>query len=91
MIAAAKRSGRSVTARPIVMPPALPPWPASFFGDVQPSLTSHSAQAMKSFHVFGLFAFCPARCYSCPFSPPPRTWAMAITPPFSSQASRVGL
>ncbi len=77
-------------ARPIRMPPALPPWPASFAGEVHFSRTRYSPQAMKSFHVFGFVVFCPAACHSCPSSPPPRTCATAITPPFSSHASRRG-
>ena len=35
----------------------------------------YSTHAMKSFQVFGLFIFWPAKCQSLPFSPPPRTWA----------------
>jgi len=52
-IAALNRSGRSVIARLIRIPPALVPVPASFSGLVYPFFTKYSAHAIKSFQVFG--------------------------------------
>ena len=71
--AAANSSGRSVIARPTRMPPALPPLMPSLAGVVHPSAIRYSAQAAKSFQVFGLVASLPARCHSSPNAPPPRT------------------
>ena len=49
------------TGRPKgIVPPALPPRPASFAGRVYPDLTRYSAQAMKSFQVFGFVDLRPA-------------------------------
>ncbi len=53
-IAAPNRSGRSVIARPIRMPPALVPSPNRCAGLVNLWSTRYSPQAMKSFQVFGL-------------------------------------
>src|SRR5215472_15575912 len=55
-IAARNKSGRSVIARLIKMPPALVPVPASFSGLVYPFFTRYSAHEIKSFQVFGLVA-----------------------------------
>src|ERR1700733_5000282 len=78
-IAAANKSGRSVMARLIKTPPALVPSPASFFGEVKPFEIKYSAQLIKSFQVLGLVVLKPALCQASPFSPPPRTCAIAIT------------
>ena len=56
-----------------------------------PCPTSHSAAAMPSFQVLCFVVFQPARCQASPKIPPPRTFAMAKTPPRSSHASRRGL
>src|SRR5205085_2234597 len=53
-IAARNRSGRSVIARLIKIPPALVPVPVSFSGLVYAFLTRYSPHEIKSFQVFGL-------------------------------------
>jgi hypothetical protein len=75
--AAPKRSGRSVIARPMVMPPALPPSPARWAGEVYLWSTRYCAAAMKSRQVLCLVSSLPARCHPSPYSPPPRTCATA--------------
>ena len=54
LMATANKSGRSVMALPIKMPPALVPSPISFFAEVYPLLIKYSPQEIKSFHVLGL-------------------------------------
>ena len=66
--AAAKRSGLSVNARRIRIPPALPAEAASLAGLGYPFCSRYSAHAMKSFHVFGFFSCIPAWCHSSPLS-----------------------
>src|SRR3984885_13690835 len=83
---AANSAGRSVSARPTVIPPAEPPCTASRDGVVQPSRTSASQQSMRSRQVLGLESFWPAFHQRRPYSPPPRTCAVAITPPCSRNA-----
>src|ERR1017187_4380734 len=87
--AAANKSGRSVMARLIRIPPALGPVPPSFRGLVYPFLMRYSAQEMKSFHVFGLVVLKPALYHSSPFLPPPLTCAMATTTPRSATELRM--
>ena len=79
--AAANRSGLSVMARLMRIPPALVPVPASLWGRVKPALTRYSAHEMKSFQVFGLVVLKPALYQASPFSLPPRGWALATTTP----------
>src|ERR1035441_2914147 len=50
-MAAANKSGRSVMARLIRIPPALVPVPPSFWGLVYPFFTRYSAQEIKSFQA----------------------------------------
>ena len=83
--AAPKSSGRCVMHAPTSSPPLLPPWIASFRGDVYLFAMSHSAAAMKSSKTFCFFAFMPASCHSTPYSPPPRRFGIAKTPPISIQ------
>src|SRR6266704_3772826 len=80
-IAARNRSGRSVMARLMRIPPALVPVPPSFSGLVYPFFTRYSAQEMKSFHVFGLVVLYPALYQASTFSLPPLGWAKARTTP----------
>src|SRR6266404_5341685 len=87
--AAANKSGRSVMARLMRIPPALVPVPASFWGLVYPFLTRYSAQEMKSFHVLGLVVLNPALYQASPFSPPPRGCAKASTTPRSATEVRM--
>src|SRR5947208_16225846 len=84
--AAANRSGRSVMPRPIVMPPALPPSPASRAAAVNLYPIRYSAHAMKSRHVFDLVNSFHATCHSSPYSPPPRACATAHPPPRPAHA-----
>src|SRR5262249_42603184 len=79
--AAPKRSGRSVIARLIRIPPALVPVPPSFAGLVKTFFTSYYAQAMQSVQRLGLVVLNPALYQATPFSLPPRTWANASTIP----------
>jgi hypothetical protein len=90
-ITPAKRSGLSVSARPTVMPPAEPPEMVSVALEAQPSRMRCSQQSMRSRQVFGLVSFCPPFHQRLPYSPPPRTWAVAKTPSRSSRASVRGL
>src|SRR6185312_7495840 len=53
-MAAPKRSGLSVMALVVVMPPALVPIADNFAADVYLFLMRYSAQAIKSFQVLGL-------------------------------------
>src|SRR5438309_3123871 len=78
-IAALNKSGRSVIARLIRIPPALVPVPASFSGLVYPFFTKYSAHAIKSFQVFGFVVLYPALYHASPFSLPPRGCAKAST------------
>ncbi len=54
------RTGCSVMGRPIVMPPALVPSPASRAGEVYLLSIRYSPQAIRSRHVFGLVSFIPS-------------------------------
>src|SRR5688500_15329098 len=87
LIAAPKRSGRVVIALLIKIPPALPPMIPKCCGEVYFSAIKYSAQAIKSFQVFGLVAPLPAKCHSSPYSPPPRTPVHTTMPPRSSHGS----
>jgi hypothetical protein len=75
---------------PISSPPLLPPSIASRRGLVYPALTRCSAQAMKSSNTFCFLRRRPASCQAWPNSPPPRRFAIATTPPASSQIRRPG-
>jgi hypothetical protein len=72
-MAPANNSGRSVAARPTVMPPAEVPLMVSSCGVVQPAAISCCAQAMRSRQVLGLLASLPPSRQASPSSPPPRT------------------
>src|SRR5215831_4677709 len=80
-IAARNKSGRSVIARLIKIPPALVPVPDSLSGLVYLCLTRYSPQEIKSFHVLGLVVLYPALYHASPFSLPPRGCANASTTP----------
>ena len=54
--------------------------------DVQPVAMSHSAAAWKSSKTFCFLPSIPSRCQSSPSSLPPRRFAIAHTPPASTQA-----
>jgi hypothetical protein len=84
--AAANRSGRWVTAAPVSSPPLDPPHTASRSRAVIPEAIRCSAAAWKSSNTFCLRSSIPARCHSWPSSPPPRSPAIAYTPPASTQA-----
>ena len=45
---------------------------------------SHSAAAMKSSKTFCFLSSIPASCQASPYSPPPRRFGSAITPPASN-------
>src|ERR1700737_4043195 len=90
MIVTPNRSGRSVIAGPIIGPAALSACPDKCAGEVYFLSIRYSAQAMKSRQEFGLVGPFPARCHSSPYSPPPRTWQTACTPPLSYQARKNG-
>src|ERR1041385_133016 len=81
--AAPNRSGRCVNAAPINKPPLLPPPIASFRVDVYLLSINHCAAAMKSSNTFCFLDFIPAWCHSSPYSPPPRRFGCAETPPTS--------
>src|SRR5690554_3835139 len=72
-IATLYRSGLSVIALPINIPPALAPSHPILLAEVYLLSIKYSAHALKSFHVLGLLAFFPARYQFNPFSLPPRT------------------
>ena len=61
---------------------------ASLSGRVYLLAISHSAAAMKSSKTFCLWSFVPALCQASPYSPPPRRFGWAKTPPISSHAKR---
>ncbi len=67
-----------------------PPRIARFCAGVYFSLIRYSAPATKSSNTFCLCSFMPASCHSRPYSPPPRRFATAYTPPRSSQAINDG-
>src|SRR5581483_2976759 len=90
MRAPANRSGRRVIAPPMTIPPALLPSPDSLVGLVYWLSIRYCAQAMKSSIECCFVCLYPPRCHSSPYSPPPRTWAIASTPPRSSHASQTG-
>src|SRR4030095_2384179 len=71
--ATANKSGRSVMARPIRIPPALPPTIPNFAGEVYLLLIKYSAQLIRSFQVLGFVVLNPPLCQLSPNSPPPRT------------------
>src|SRR3546814_6052046 len=65
-----------------------PPWIASLSREVIPCAIRCSAAARKSSKLFCLLARRPPSCHSLPYSPPPRMFATANTPPCSIHASR---
>jgi hypothetical protein len=71
IIAAAYKSGRSVTALPIKIPPALALQTAILSGEEYFSEIKYSVQAIKSFQVLGFVNLYPPLCHASPFSPPP--------------------
>ena len=78
---APKSSGRwSITAA-TSRPPLLPPLMHSCGREVMPRSMRNSAAAMKSSKPRCLLALMPLRCQSSPYSPPPRMFATAYTPP----------
>src|SRR5215472_18237656 len=88
--AAPNKSGRSVIERPTKMPPALPPMIESLGVELYLCSISHSAQAIASSQVLCFVSLYPALCQSSPYSPPPRTCAIARMPPRLNHGSHVG-
>ena len=62
----------------------------SVCGDAYFSFTRYSAAAMKSSKTFCFFSNIPASCHASPYSPPPRMFAVAHTPPRSRIAGISG-
>jgi hypothetical protein len=83
-------SGRCVSATPTRRPPFEPPTKAVRSGEAMPSATSQSAAAWKSSNTFCLFPRRPAWCHRSPCSYPPRSPAIAHTPPAAHHAARFG-
>src|SRR5690606_25984024 len=58
---------------------------SSFSEEVYCCSIRYSAAAIKSSNTFCLFICVPPRCQLSPYSPPPRRFATAYTPPCSSR------
>src|SRR4051812_21610375 len=88
--AAPNSSGCCVRQAPTSNPPLDPPLIAIFDGFDHPEVCSQRATEQKSSKQFCLLARRPARHHSTPYSPPPRRFAKAKTPPRSIHTARGG-
>src|SRR5690606_33206281 len=84
------RSGRSTMAIPIAIPPALLLYNTVVLLAGILFLIKYYIQSMSSFQELYFLDFMPCSCQESPFSPPPRIWGTAKTPPFFTQVKKMG-